>query len=267
MHIALENKAIIFRVKNDSSNLTPMMHFINNSFKNVKHLSNMTVVLDAKDELIRKRYLLKWAYKIFCKSPQHKNTLTFKQLNAQLSRPIHVVRTSNKFVEKTIRISVNHISKKNELRIRCNEHNPIIINSFEKLFKNSIAFSIDKRVFKIKITTKYDLAILKSILSRKKISGVSVVFITHGLNFSKLYSQDVDLEEKAYERKLEKSYKVLGIAHNSTSKEIKDSYKKMLRKYHPDKVCHEGAETMELYTKRFQVIQEAYQMIKENLKL
>jgi hypothetical protein len=267
MHIALQNKAIVIRVKNDSSNLTPMMHFINNSFKNVKHLSNTTVVIDAQDELIRKRYLLKWAYKIFSKNQEYRNTLSFKQLNAHQSLPIHIVKQNNKFIEKTIHITIEHINKNNELRIICNEQNPIIIDSFEKLFKNSIVFSIEKRIFKIKITTKHDLAILQSILSRKKISGVSVVFITHGLNFSKLNSQDIISQEQAYINKLRKSYKVLGVAHDSTYKEIKHNYKKMLRKYHPDKVCNQSIDTINLYTKRFQVIQEAYILVKENLKL
>jgi hypothetical protein len=267
MHISLEKNAIVFRLKHDSSNLFPMMHFVKNSFKNVKYLSNLTVISNTQDELVRKRYLLKWAYKIFYKTNEYNGSLSFKQLNKNLSLPIHIINTDHKSIEKTIRITIDHINTNNELKIRCNEYNPMIIDSFEKLFKNSITFSIEKRIFKIKITTKYELAILKSVLSRKKISGVSVVFITHNLNFSRFHAHEIISEEEIHKQKLAKSYKVLGITKNSSSKEIKDNYRKMLRQYHPDKVSSKGAETINLYTKRFQVIQEAYHLVKESLKV
>ncbi|WP_373073726.1 DnaJ domain-containing protein [Sulfurimonas sp.] len=266
MHISLEKNAIVFRIRDDSSNLFPMMHFIKNSFKNVKYLSNLTVVSNTQDELIRKRYLLKWAYKIFYKSNEYKGSINFKQLSKNLSLPIHIINTNNKHIEKTISITIDHINTNNELKIRCNEYHPMIIDTFEKLFKNSISFSMERRIFKIKITTKYELAILKSLLSRKKISGVSVIFITHSLNFSKLHGHEIKSEEEIYKQKLQKSFKVLGITPNSTSKEIKDNYRKMLRQYHPDKVSNKGVETVNLYTKRFQIIQEAYDLVKESLK-
>jgi curved DNA-binding protein CbpA len=41
----------------------------------------------------------------------------------------------------------------------------------------------------------------------------------------------------------------------------------MLRKYHPDRVFNLGEETVNNYTKKFQTIQEAYQLIKEHKKI
>jgi hypothetical protein len=267
MDIALQEKAIIFRLSPDSANLFALMHFVNNSFKNVKYFSGRTVVLDTEDEVIRKRYLIRWAYKIFYKSEKYNNSVSFKRLNNSLHLPIYIISTEHKHIAKTISITIEHINTNNELRIRCNEYNQIIAESFKKLFKDSFMFSVDKRIFKIKVQTKYDLAILKNILSRKKISGVSVVFITHGLNFSKLHAQEAISEELAYKQKLAKSYKILSIHKGSTFKEIKDNYRKMLKKYHPDKVSNEGSETISLYTRRFQVIQEAYSLIKEHHRI
>jgi len=262
MYITLERKAIVFRIKSDSNTFSPIMHFVKNSFKNVKYLPNLTVVSEDESELIRKRYLLKWAYK-----NKKNNSINFKDLINNLYLPIHIVNADHKYVEKTIQITLTHLNTNNEIHIKCNEYNHTIINTFTKLFKNSITFTSDNRIFRINIKTKYDLAILKSIIYRKKISGISVLFITHNLNFSKLHSDDILSEEKMYEQKLIKSYKILGITEKNTNKEIKNNYRKMLRKYHPDKVSFRDDETVKLYTKRFQVIQEAYSLVQEHLKI
>ena len=99
----------------------------------------------------------------------------------------------------------------------------------------------------------------------KKISNILVKFVTNGLNFQRLEPED-NLDEIAYKEKIKKSYKVLSITINSTKKEIKNNYKKMLRKYHPDRVYCENDEIVALYTRRFQVIQEAYALIKQHHK-
>lgn len=57
-------------------------------------------------------------------------------------------------------------------------------------------------------------------------------------------------------------YAVLGIERNASKEEIKTAYKKLVNKYHPDKVQHLGEEFRQLAEKRFKEIQEAYQRLK-----
>lgn len=261
MLISIEKKAIVLRLRKDSQHMPPIMHFIKNSFKNVKYFSNVIIVNEDDNELARKKYLLKWVYK----NTSNNDTINFKALNENLSLPIYIIYSTNKQVEKTLRITVDHINTHNQLRIGCSEYNPVIINNFKRLFKNSIVFGVDKKVFQVTIENKHDLSILKSLLSRKKISGIPIVFIVHKINLLKLYNQEYISEEQAYKKKLQKSYKVLGITDGFTKKELKNNYKKMLRKYHPDRVSSHGYEAINLYTQRFQVIQEAYSFIQEHL--
>jgi hypothetical protein len=54
-------------------------------------------------------------------------------------------------------------------------------------------------------------------------------------------------------------YEVLGVARNASMDEIKNAYRKLANKYHPDKVNYLGDEFRELADKRFKEIQEAYQ--------
>ena len=54
-------------------------------------------------------------------------------------------------------------------------------------------------------------------------------------------------------------YEVLGVGKNASLDEIKNAYKRLAAKYHPDKVTHLGEEFRVLAEQRFKEIQEAYQ--------
>lgn len=54
-------------------------------------------------------------------------------------------------------------------------------------------------------------------------------------------------------------YQILGIDRRASAAEIKQSYRKLASKYHPDKLEHLGDEFKELAERRFKEIQKAYQ--------
>ena len=56
-------------------------------------------------------------------------------------------------------------------------------------------------------------------------------------------------------------YTILGIEKNATEAAIKQAYRKLANKYHPDKVNHLGKEFQKLAKERFIEIQEAYQIL------
>ena len=56
-------------------------------------------------------------------------------------------------------------------------------------------------------------------------------------------------------------YEILGVNRHASASEIKDAYRKLANKYHPDKVNHLGDEFKSLAEKRFKEIQEAYEQL------
>ncbi len=56
-------------------------------------------------------------------------------------------------------------------------------------------------------------------------------------------------------------YDILGVSRHASAGEIKNAYRKLANKYHPDKVDHLGDEFKSLAEKKFKDIQEAYQKL------
>jgi DnaJ like chaperone protein len=61
----------------------------------------------------------------------------------------------------------------------------------------------------------------------------------------------------------ENAYKILDIAKSASNEEVKKSYRKMVKKYHPDKLQGLGAEHLKGANEKFQSVQSAYESIKK----
>lgn len=61
----------------------------------------------------------------------------------------------------------------------------------------------------------------------------------------------------------ESAYKILEIDSNATPTEIKKAYRKMAKKYHPDKVLHLGKEHQKGAEEKFRKVQEAYEHLQK----
>lgn len=60
------------------------------------------------------------------------------------------------------------------------------------------------------------------------------------------------------------AYQVLGARKSDSMDEIKSKYRELVKKYHPDKVGHLGAEFRELANTKFRQVQEAFETIEKS---
>ncbi|MGN1393330.1 MAG: co-chaperone DjlA [Succinivibrionaceae bacterium] len=80
-------------------------------------------------------------------------------------------------------------------------------------------------------------------------------------------SEEQTYAQNSFEDELENAYNTLGVSKDTSFKEIKKAYLRLMKKYHPDRLASQGLseEMIKIYTEKTQTIQQAYEVIKKHL--
>jgi len=103
------------------------------------------------------------------------------------------------------------------------------------------------------------------------IEDISKALNIKAMDYSKLVQNFKDFYANAAQnasKTLDEAYDILGINKNSDDKSIKNAYRALVKKYHPDIITGQGASQniIDEATSKLQEINEAYEMIKESKK-
>ncbi|PNQ74697.1 molecular chaperone DjlA [Hanstruepera neustonica] len=76
-------------------------------------------------------------------------------------------------------------------------------------------------------------------------------------------SRDYESIKAMFYNSTDNAYKILEIDKNASVTEIKAAYRKMAKKYHPDRVIHLGKEHQEGAEEKFRQVQQAYEQLQK----
>lgn len=79
-------------------------------------------------------------------------------------------------------------------------------------------------------------------------------------------SRDFESIKAMFYNSSDNAYKILEIDKNASVDEIKAGYRKMAKKYHPDKVIHLGKEHQNGAEEKFRQVQQAYEQLQKERK-
>lgn len=255
MHITIEPNACVLSVESDSIYARSIEHFINKNFKRVLAFTNTRLVFANKTESFMRDYFLQWAYQVYCKKNLPSDALR-ERLKAIQNIPIKIILTSKKSVSQKLQITVK-LLEENRVILKTEQKNKQLCLYLRLRFgKAFLQILPEHKGIMIKISDKTALNRLKSLLSCSIIIGLPVQFL-----YSNGSVESIRIDE---ERSIiEDAFSVLRIQPGAQMREIKASYRRLLKQYHPDRVYMCDAKTVSSYTAQFQRIQNAFELIKQ----
>lgn len=137
------------------------------------------------------------------------------------------------------------------LQIRSNMSHPMRLQLLHYLFGVGYADGVLSRV---EMNTLNSIARYLGI-SQKDFYSISAMFGRAG-------SSGGGSRQTSSTLGIDQSYKILEIDSSVTDSEVKKAYRKMAKKYHPDKVAALGPEFQKAAKEKFQKVQQAYEEVK-----
>jgi len=95
------------------------------------------------------------------------------------------------------------------------------------------------------------------------VSQVEVKEIYSIANYLGIGQKDYESIKAMFVKNGDNAYTILEISASATNEEVKKAYRKMVKKYHPDRVTHLGEEHKAGAEEKFKKVQEAYDYIQK----
>jgi DnaJ-domain-containing protein 1 len=238
----------------------------------------MSIVIFLDEMLMkdRKDFLIKLA-----KLYSEKSDLYYEQLLKNLLRykgkPIKIEFKVEKVISSDVNIYLDAISH-SEVKILLQEPNPWIITFFSSQLDRFITEFDDRRLF-LNASEDRSKNRLDRVLKKRKFLFFNIKY-TYSKNFLTILFNEYTKKRREHNYNRENSfnssdyhrdsvllyhYGILELQYNASIEDVKANYRKLAKMYHPDRVHHKNPTIVNLYTKKFQDIQNSYQFLKAHL--
>ena len=99
-------------------------------------------------------------------------------------------------------------------------------------------------------------------VANSEVEAIALIASYLGIN-----PKDFESIKAMFYNSSDSAYKILELDSNATISEIKKAYRKMAKKYHPDKVSHLGKEHQKGAEEKFRKVQEAYEQLQKEKRI
>ncbi len=267
MQISFSPEMLAITLEDDASTFYHLQNIIEKNFSKRIGRKNKTILFKEEDEEVQRRYFLKLVDKIY----RRKNRLFCEKTSRKIK----------KAMDKTIKIThlkSNQLQQRLDIKIKIEDNytvvfdigskNSVLVSYLRNYFKNHlIKYRLKNHTVTLYSHSSKTAKLLGKLLNQKEIVGCYVDFDCDADEF--LAYKD-SLTKKLDRRKkfntlfslLEEFYEVLECKADDNFDTIRKNYLKLVKQYHPDTISHTNPSLTSYYSDKFQVIQQAYEMIK-----
>ena len=260
MKIVLRDSLILVTTDFDTLNSEWMRNFLNNHSRGMLFLSKAVLVF-RNETLIEARESF-----ISELSHHHASKNEFSH--------DFFLRSMLKFGNQPIRVELNRDESPQEVKVNLYAYNKdTVLITLD--YPNSWVMSYLRSQLEVYIEKGTDISMvldmsdykakarLEKTLNKKHVLHYQIKYSYNNRFISKLYS---DFANYSFgnlckeEEEIEKNnfYAILQCPVGASQNDLKESYKRLAKVYHPDKVLKEAPHMIKHYTQKFQLLQEAY---------
>jgi len=264
MEIVLQNNLILVRTDFNTLNQQWMIEFLNHHAKSMLFLP--------KSVLIFRNDTLKEVREEFIKALSHHHAKTH-DFNHEF-----FLRSLLKFGNYPIKIELDKLNSPEIVKVNLYAYDKdTILISLDKpnswvmtYFRSQLNVYMEKgtdQSMVLDVSTYKAKSRFERAMGKKHILHYDIQYTYDHRFLSTLYSDFSsysfgDLVKDNQKDKNLKYYTILEIPIGASRDVIRQSYKKLVKIYHPDKIMAEEPYMVDYYTKKFQLLQEAYQTLR-----
>lgn len=265
MRIFASRNIIQIDARRDSLEERVIMDFVNRHFKYKVQGKSGIFIHHCNEELMSKKKFFHWLYWNYQQRHGKGSGDLREEIESKPQRPIKINWIEKANVITNIPITIDVINNI-YLRFTFRQDNATgyMHNFLRSYFRtHTISHAGDRDHYLVKVDSEAVKEKLLALLKRTRIMEYYVSFTYNQQQISQLLaSNNHFIPQKESERsKIEKAYKLLNVSPQEELAAIKKSVKKLLYKYHPDRVYNQGQELIDKYTTAFQSIQTAFECI------
>ncbi len=265
MRIFANRNMILIHARRDTIQEKVIVDFVNRHFKYKVHGESSLFIHHCNEELNSKKRFFNWLYwsyqQMHGKDPHNLR----EEIESKPQRPIKINWIEKANIITNIPIAIEVINKI-YLKFTFKQDNTTMYlhNFLRGYFRTHIiSLAEDRDHYLIKVDNEVVKEKLLTLLKRTRIMQYYVSFTYNQQQISQLLAANNPfIPQKESERsKIDKAYKLLNVSPQEDLLVIKKRFKKLLYKYHPDRVYNQGQEIIDKYTITFQSIQSAFETI------
>jgi DnaJ-domain-containing protein 1 len=265
MRIFTNRTMIMIHARRDTIQEKVIVDFVNRHFKYKVQGESGIFIHHCNDESNSKNRFFHWLYwnyqQMHGKDPRDLRA----EIESKPQRPIKINWIEKANIITNIPISIEVINTIYlKFTFRHDNATAYMHNFLRGYFRTHIiSHSGDRDHYLVKVDNEAVKEKLLTLLKRNRIMQYYVSFTYNQQQISQLIAANNPFvpQNENEQSKINKAYKLLKVSQEEELSEIKKRYKKLLYKYHPDRVFNQGQELIDKYTMTFQSIQSAFETI------
>ena len=254
MQILLGAHETVIKINSSSIKIDYIQHFISTHFFDRTIINNSIFIPQSKEHSYHRIFLLKWLYTLYSNKTQNKIPELKDSLVNRQHKAIKIV-----LPQKIIHEIQYKVINNNTIHLQIIPANNNIAYKIKTYLQTKV--TILPSYLSINITTQEQKDLFRKFLAADNIIDIPHKHIYDSKRMKEFLSFMQDKKCMNEVSPLENAYLVLGLSSEDNAMVVKKRYKTLAKKFHPDVAILKNQNSVDVYTKKFQDILQAYEIL------